>query len=51
MIQDAEAEIKYTIMDYTTLDGWKQDNHAAAWAAFLILAVIWLSRFGKYFVN
>ena len=35
MIQYAEAEIKYTVMDYTTLDGWKQDNHAAALAAFL----------------
>lgn len=35
MTHGARADVKYTVMDYASLDGWDQDDHAAALAVFL----------------
>ncbi|WP_223421860.1 murein transglycosylase A [Tateyamaria pelophila] len=35
MSHEAGADVKYTVVDYADLDGWKEDDHAAALKVFL----------------
>lgn len=35
MTNGAAADLRYTVMDYASLDGWAKDDHSAALAVFL----------------
>lgn len=34
MSAQAESELRYTVMEFSSLDGWATDDHAAALATF-----------------
>ena len=43
----AQAEVSYKIADFGDLQGWAQDDHAAALAVFRKPAPIWMTQIGK----